>query len=74
MKRATVSGTFGEVKGNCYATATGTGGTLRVAVTRALAALLRQPNIKGKRVTRFTCAFTVVDCVTDGERTAQHAE
>jgi hypothetical protein len=62
MKIARVSATFPEQKASsCYAEGKGSGSSPRVAIARAFENLLRQPNLKGKRVSRITANIVVTD-------------
>ena len=62
MKRAIVDGFFPELKGKFInRSARATGGSSKVAIGRAMAALLKE--VKGKRVSVIKATITLVDVV-----------
>jgi hypothetical protein len=60
QKKVTITGFFPELaSSHAYQTARGSGGTMVVAVSRALRELCKLPHVKGHRVTTVTLTVVV---------------
>jgi hypothetical protein len=51
MRRAVIEAFVPELKGQCDFTVRGTGGSNKVAIARAFAALFKERKLRGKRIT-----------------------
>lgn len=61
MKIATIQGEFPELKGNNLAVGRGQGSTAKAAIARAIADLLKQSNVRRKRITNFRATITILN-------------
>jgi hypothetical protein len=61
VKIATVSGEFAEIKGNNLAIGRGQGSTPKAAIARAIGDLLKQPNVRRKRISSFKATITITN-------------
>ena len=61
MKVATISAEFAELKGNNLAIGRGQGSTAKAAIARVVADLLKQPNVKRKRVSHINATITIIN-------------
>lgn len=61
MKIATIQGEFPELKGNPVAVGRGQGSTAKAAISRAVADLLRQSNVRRKRITNFRATIVITN-------------
>ena len=59
MKVATISGEFPELRGNNLAIGRGEGSTAKAAIARAVSDLLKQPNVRRKRISSFKALITI---------------
>ena len=60
VKVVTIEATFPELtSGAMYQTGRGRGSSVRVAGARAFANLMRQPKIKGKKITMFKATVSI---------------
>jgi hypothetical protein len=68
MKTATVNGGIDELKGNNEVFGRGTGSTARVAIARAISAMLKSPSLHRKRFSStmtFRGTITVTNSTTE---------
>lgn len=62
MKQAYIEGTFEHlIAHKNSACGRGRGSSARIALARAVSDLLKQPNIKGTRLTRFRASVVITD-------------
>lgn len=59
MKIATVQGEFAEIRGNNLAIGRGEGSTAKAAIARAIGDLLKQPNVRRKRISNFKATINI---------------
>jgi hypothetical protein len=62
MKQAFVEGTFEHlIAHKSCASGRGIGGSTKVALARAIAMMLKQPNIRGTRIGKFKMGVVITD-------------
>jgi hypothetical protein len=63
MKIATIEAEFSELKGNNRATGRGEASTARAAVSRAFGDLMKQDNVRHKRISQISATIHIVNKV-----------
>ena len=61
MKIAVINAEFAELPGNNQLQAQGEASTIRAAISRAVAALFKQPALKGKRISIVNMTVTLTN-------------
>jgi len=61
MKIAVINAEFAELPGNNQLQAQGEASTIRAAISRAVAALFKQPALKGKRISIINMTVTLTN-------------
>ena len=59
MKHVTIQAEFSELKGDNIANGQGDGSTVRAAISRAMADLFKQPNVKRKHISSFNASIVI---------------
>lgn len=54
MKKVLIEAQFPDLKGDCYASSRGTGTSVKVAISRAVGALLKDKKVRKKRIHSIT--------------------
>ena len=69
MKKVRIEGQFPDLKGNCYADGNGTGSTVKAAISRAVADLLKDRKLRKKRIHSIVMKIFIQDAVDTNVQT-----